>query len=178
MINLFLKFDNESAWREYATTAGILTQAEEPVLDNDGNETGKTQTVDQWQYFSLNHAISDIGILYNKDGQYDPETGEEIKAPTAKEGWHVNWKASQFPDGITVFETMPVEVARVWAGDPVELADRVSVRTKSAGNYGLPDDVTPAVAAASTSKKKRAHNPDGTFKANNPDTEVNEAWEN
>ena len=107
MINLFLKFDNESAWREYATSTGILTQGEEPVLDDDGNETGKTQTVDQWQYFSLNHAISDIGILYNKDGQYDPETGEEIKAPTAKEGWHVNWKASQFPDGITAFEPSP-----------------------------------------------------------------------
>ena len=155
MINLFLKFDDESAWRDYATSTGILSQGEEPVLDDDGNETGKTQTVDQWQYFSLNHAISDIGTIYNKDAEYDPETGEEIKGPTAKEGWHVNWKANQFPDGITAFEIMPVNVQRVWAGDPVELSDRVSVRTKGAGNYGLPDDVTPAVTTASVTTKKK-----------------------
>ena len=177
MINLFLRFDNETAWREYATSTGILTQGEEPVIDADGNETDKTQTVDQWQLFSLTHAISDIGIIYNKDGEYDPETGEQIKPPTAKDGWHVNWKASEFPEGITAFELMPNDVHRVWAGDPVELSERVSTRSMGAGHYGLPDE-EPAVAAASTSKKRRAHNPDGTFKANNPDTEVNEAWEN
>jgi len=155
MINLFLRFENETAWREYATTAGILTQVEEPVLDDNGNETKETKTVDQWQLFSLTHAISDIGIIYNKDGEYDPETGEEIKAPTAKDGWHVNWKAKDFPAGITAFEVMPKEVSRVWAGDPVEFAARVSTRSMGAGHYGLPDEQPATMAAAAVTTKKK-----------------------
>ena len=138
MINLFLRFTDQAAWRDYATSAGILTQVEQPVLDEDGNETEELETVESWNYSGLNYAISDIGILYNEDGEYN-DKGELVKAPTAKDGWHVNWKANEFPDGIIAFEVMPKDVKRVWSGDPVEFSARMSARSASAGEYGLPE---------------------------------------
>ena len=127
--NLFLRFTDEAAWRTYATTTGILSQVEQPVLDEDGNETEVTETVEQWSYFTHDHAISNIGTIYNKDGVYDEETGETITPRTAKDGWHVNWKAHEFPAGIQEFEIMPVDAYQVWAGDPVTLEERTTCRT-------------------------------------------------
>ena len=136
-INLFLRFTDEAAWRAYATTTGILSQVEQPVLDEDGNETEVTETVDQWDYFTHDHAISNIGILYNDDGVYNEETGETITAPTAKDGWHVNWKAASFPIGIEAYEIMPVNAYQVWAGDPVTFDLRTAARTATAAVFAV-----------------------------------------
>jgi hypothetical protein len=118
-INLFLRFTDEAAWRDYATTTGILSQVEQPVLDEEGNETEEVETVDQWSYFTHDHAINNIGIIYNNDGVYDEETGETVTPATAKQGWHVNWKSVSFPAGIAAYEIMPVNAYSIWSGDPV-----------------------------------------------------------
>ena len=134
-INLFLRFTDEAEWRTYATTAGILTQTEESVLDEEGNVTNAIQIIDQWSLSTHDHAISVLGTIYNDDGVYDEETGETISAPTAKDGWHVNWKAAEFPAGIQAFEIMPVKVTNVWAGDPVTLEERTACRTNCAAVF-------------------------------------------
>lgn len=128
-LNLFLRFADEAEWRTYATTTGILTMVEQFVLDEDGNETEEIETVEQWNYFTHDYSISDIGILYNDDGVYNEETGETITAPTAKDGWHVNWKAASFPANIRDYEIMPVNAYRVWAGDAVTYDLRLAART-------------------------------------------------
>ena len=136
-INLFLRFTDEAAWRAYATTTGILSQVEQPVLDEDGNETEELETVDQWSYFTHDHAISNIGIIYNDDGVYNEETGETITPATAKDGWHVNWKAAEFPAGIEAHEVMPVDAYRVWAGDPVTFDLRSAARSMTAAVFAV-----------------------------------------
>ncbi len=134
-INLFLRFTDVAEWRTYATTAGILSQVEESVLDEDGNVTNAIQIIDQWTLFTHDHSISVLGTIYNEDGVYDEETGEIVTPPTAKDGWHVNWKAATFPAGIRAFEVMPNKVARVWAGDPVTPEERTACRTNCAAVF-------------------------------------------
>ena len=115
--NLFLRFTDETEWRSYATANGILSQVEQPVPDEDGNETEDVETIDQWSYFTHDHAINDIGTLLNDDGVYDPDTGEVITPPTPKPGWHVNWKASTHPADISTYVVTPVFPRNTWAGD-------------------------------------------------------------
>ena len=134
-LNLFLRFTDEAAWRDYATTTGILSQVEQLVLDEEGNETNEVETVDQWNYFTHDHAISNIGTIYNNDGVYDEETGETITAPTAKDGWHVNWKATSFPAGIAAHEVMPVNVYQVWSGDPVTFDLRIAALNMTTASF-------------------------------------------
>jgi hypothetical protein len=134
-INLFLRFTDEAEWRTYATTTDILTQVEQFVIDEDGNETNEVETVDQWSYFTHDYAIFNIGTIYNNDGVYDEETGEIITPATAKDGWHVNWKAASFPAGIEAYEVMPVNVCQVWSGDPVEFNLRTAARTTTAAVF-------------------------------------------
>ncbi len=102
MINLFLRFTNEDVWRTYAIANNILTVVED---------------VDQWNYYSHDHAINDIGELFNDDGVYDPDTGEVITPPTPKPGWHVNWKATAHPADINTYVVTPLTPHNVWAGD-------------------------------------------------------------
>ncbi len=135
--NLFLRFTDEAAWRDYATTTGILSEVEQPVLDEDGNETEAIETVDQWSYFTHDHAISNIGTIYNNDAVYDEETGETITPPTVKDGWHVNWKAASFPAGIEAYEIMPVDAYQVWAGDPVTFDLRSAARSMTAAVFAV-----------------------------------------
>ena len=136
-LNLFLRFTDEAAWRAYATTTGILSQVEQLVLDEEGNETDEVETVDQWSYFTHDHAISNIGTIYNNDGVYDEETGETITPATVKDGWHVNWKAAEFPAGIEAYEIMPVDAYQVWAGDPVTFDLRSAARSMTAAVFAV-----------------------------------------
>ncbi len=118
-VNHFLRFVDEYAWRDYATANGILTQVDTPVLDDDGNDTGEAKTEDQWSYFTHDHAIANIGVLYNNDAVIDPDTGDVITPATVKPGWHVNWKAASFPADINDYSLTPAHPQQVWAGDPV-----------------------------------------------------------
>jgi hypothetical protein len=96
----FLRFTDESAWTAAATEAGFITEP-----DEDGNTTLLAYT--------HGHAIDVVGTI-TRGGEYDPETGEVIVAPTVLAGWHVNF-AGALPSGWDEFLVTPADPYRVFA---------------------------------------------------------------
>jgi hypothetical protein len=90
----FLRFPDESAWTAAATEAGFLI--------------GDTLTA-----YTHDHAIDVVGTII-RGGEYNPETGEVIVAPTVLDGWHVNF-AGALPDGWEEFLVTPADPYRVFA---------------------------------------------------------------
>jgi hypothetical protein len=90
----FLRFPDESTWTAAATEAGFIT-------DN----TLAAYTHDR--------AIDCIGTI-TRGGEYDPETGEVIVAPTVLDGFHVNF-IGELPDGWDEFLVSPAAPYRVFA---------------------------------------------------------------
>ncbi len=81
MIDLYLRAESEQQATDLLTQAGLLTQvlAEidgDTVISEAGYQPAEGVTYDP------------IGVIY-EPGTYD-EAGEEITAPVALEGWHVN----------------------------------------------------------------------------------------
>ena len=90
----FLRFPDESAWTAAATEAGFLID-------------------DTLTAYTHGHAIDVIGSI-TRGGEYDPETGDVIVAPTVLDGWHVNF-AGTLPDGWEEFLVTPAAPYRVFA---------------------------------------------------------------
>jgi len=90
----FLRFPDESAWTAAATEAGFLID-------------------DTLTAYTHGHAIDVVGTI-TRGGEYDPETGEVIVAPTVLDGWHVNF-AGVLPDGWDEFVVTPANPYRVFA---------------------------------------------------------------
>jgi hypothetical protein len=90
----FLRFTDESIWTETATEAGFITD-------------------DTLAAYTHDHAIDVVGVI-TRGGEYDPETGEVIVAPTVLDGWHVNYQGT-LPDGWDEFLVEPANPVRVWA---------------------------------------------------------------
>ena len=90
----FLKFSDEPTWTAAATEAGHITD-------------------DTLAAYTHDHAIDVVGAI-TRDGEYDPETGDVIIAPTVLDGWHVNYQGV-LPDGWEAYAVHPVNPARVWA---------------------------------------------------------------
>jgi hypothetical protein len=90
----FLRFTDESAWTAAATAAGFIE-----------NDTLAVYTHD--------HVIDVVGII-TRGGEYDPETGEVIVAPTVLDGWHVNFIGT-LPTGWDEFRVEPANPYRVFA---------------------------------------------------------------
>ena len=90
----FLRFPDEATWTEAATAAGF-------IID------------DALAAYTHDRAIDCIGKI-TRGGEYDPETGEVIVAPTVLDGWHVNYQGV-LPDGWDEFLVEPANPARVWA---------------------------------------------------------------
>jgi hypothetical protein len=61
---------------------------------------------------SHTHALDVVGVI-TRGGEYDPETGEVITAPTLLDGWHVNY-IGELPDGWEEFVVSPKNPVRVW----------------------------------------------------------------
>ena len=99
-MTFFLRFADEATWTEAATEAGFYSEP-----DEDGNTTLLAYTHD--------HAIDVVGVI-TRGGEYDPETGEVIVAPTVLDGWHVNFQGV-LPDGWDEFLVEPANPYRVWA---------------------------------------------------------------
>lgn len=59
------------------------------------------------------HALDVIGTI-TTGGQWDPETGEQVVAPTVLDGWHVNYMG-ELPEGWEQYVVSPVNPVRVWA---------------------------------------------------------------
>ena len=90
----FLRFPDESTWTAAATEAGYIVD-------------------DALAAYTHDRAIDVVGTI-TRGGEYDPETGEVIVAPTVLDGWHVNF-AGTLPDGWDGFLVTPAEPYRVFA---------------------------------------------------------------
>jgi hypothetical protein len=96
----FLRFTDESAWTSAATAAGYFSEP-----DEDGNTTLAAYTHDR--------AIDVVGTI-TRGGEYDPETGDVIVAPTTLPGFHVNF-CGNLPNGWEEFLVEPTNPYRVFA---------------------------------------------------------------
>ena len=90
----FLRFPNESAW---------LTAAAEAEFMVDDTLVAYTHT----------HAIDVVGTI-TRGGEYDPETGDVIVAPTVLAGFHVNY-SGVLPEAWEEFLVEPEQPYRVFA---------------------------------------------------------------
>jgi len=70
-MTFFLRFTDESAWLTAATDAGFITD-------------------DTLVAYTHDRAIDVVGTI-TRGGEYDPETGDVIVAPTVLAGFHVNY---------------------------------------------------------------------------------------
>ena len=96
----FLRYSDESAWIEAATEAGYFSEP---------NEDGNTPLL----AYTHDHAIDVVGVI-TRGGEYDPETGDVIVAPTVLDGWHVNYQGA-LPEGWDEFVVEPANPYRVFA---------------------------------------------------------------
>ena len=100
MAGPFFRFTDEAAWVAAAKAAGFYVtdpETESEVL----------------QAYTAERAIDVIGTLYNDDGVYDEE-GDEVSAPTAMAGFHVNY-LGDLPEGWDVYEVTPEQPKRIFA---------------------------------------------------------------
>ena len=90
----FLRFPNESTWTAAATAAGFMA--------------GDTLAA-----YTHTHAIDVVGTI-TRGGEYDPETGAVIVAPTVLAGFHVNY-SGDLPETWAEFVVEPAAPYRVFA---------------------------------------------------------------
>lgn len=102
MNTTYLRFPSQDVWEQVATAVGVLNVVE-------GEE--------QWAYYTHEWAVDEIGVIYNDDGVYDPDTGDVITPPTPIPGWHVNFKAESLPPDLAAYVVTPASPSRVFAGD-------------------------------------------------------------
>ena len=120
MITYYLRFPDQTSWEEKAAEVGIRINnpilIEEETIDPDTGDTIPAVYEDNWswQYYTHDWACDDIGIIYNDDGVYDPETGEETSPPTPMEGWHVNY-IGELPGDWSQYLVSPQQPYRVFA---------------------------------------------------------------
>jgi hypothetical protein len=96
----FLRFPDADAWTAAATEAGLYSEP-----DEDGNTTLAAYTHDR--------AIDVVGTI-TRGGEYDPETGAVIVAPTVLAGFHVNY-SGVLPETWAEFLVEPAAPYRVFA---------------------------------------------------------------
>jgi len=106
MNTYYLRFASEEEALAEFDSAGYIS--------TDGYSTVITASVD--------HALDVVGVIYNDDAVYDPETGEVATPATPMTGWHVNFKADALPDGWDAFVVTPLAPHRMFAGDLAPVA--------------------------------------------------------
>jgi hypothetical protein len=115
----FLRFPNESAWLTAASDAGFYS---EPVRarNDDGTFTAddpSTPADEAWigtlAAYTHDHAIDVVGTI-TRGGEYDPENGDVIVAPTVLAGFHVNFIGT-LPSEWDEFLVEPAAPYRVFA---------------------------------------------------------------
>jgi hypothetical protein len=90
----FLRFSDADAWTAAATAAGFITD-------------------DTLAAYTHDRAIDVVGTI-TRGGEYDLETGEVIVAPTALDGFHVNY-SGVLPETWAEFVVAPEQPYRVFA---------------------------------------------------------------
>ena len=122
MNTTYLRFPSQDVWEQAAAAVGVRvnnpTRVEEESVDPDTGDIIPAVYEDNWSwdYYNHNWAVDDIGVIYNDDGVYDPDTGDVITPPTPMEGWHVNFKSNQDIDW-SGFPVHPQSPYRIFAGD-------------------------------------------------------------
>ena len=89
-----LRFPDESTWTAAATEAGFIVD-------------------DALAAYTHDRAIDCIGKI-TRGGEYDPETGAVIVAPTVLAGFHVNY-SGDLPETWAEFVVEPAAPYRVFA---------------------------------------------------------------
>ena len=90
----FLRFPDEQAWLTAAADAGFMAG-------------------DALAAYTHDHAIDVVGTI-TRGGEYDPETGVVIVAPTVLAGFHVNYSGT-LPETWAEFVVEPAAPYRVFA---------------------------------------------------------------
>ena len=90
----FLRFPDEKAWLTAAAEAGFMVD-------------------DTLVAYTHDRAIDVVGTI-TRGGEYDPETGAVIVAPTVLAGFHVNY-SGVLPSGWDEFVVTPAAPYRVFA---------------------------------------------------------------
>ena len=90
----FLRFPDEEAWLTAAADAGFMVDGALAAYTHD-------------------RAIDVVGTV-TRGGEYDPETGDVIVAPTVLAGFHVNYSGT-LPETWAEFVVEPAAPYRVFA---------------------------------------------------------------
>ena len=90
----FLRFPDVDAWTAAASEAGFMAD-------------------DTLVAYTHDRAIDVVGTI-TRGGEYDPETGDMIVAPTVLAGFHVNY-SGDLPSGWEQFLVAPKQSCRVFA---------------------------------------------------------------
>ena len=90
----FLRFPDEYTWLAAAAEAGFMAD-------------------DTLVAYTHDRAIDVVGTI-TRGGEYDPETGDVIVAPTVLAGFHVNY-SGDLPPGWEEFLVAPEQPYRVFA---------------------------------------------------------------
>jgi len=101
------RFPDEPTWIAAGLAAGIYVK--EPVLDDDGNETGEELKL---VGYTQSYACDVVGRI-TRGGEWD-EDGNVITPPEVLDGWHVNYQG-EVPDGWEQYAVWPENPVRVWA---------------------------------------------------------------
>ena len=109
MNTTYLRFPSQEVWEQAAAAVGVLS------VVNVGTEE-EPDMQEQWNYYNHKWAVDDIGVIYNDDGVYDPDTGDVITPPTPMYGWHVNFKTDMDID-FSGFPVHPQSPYRKFAGE-------------------------------------------------------------
>lgn len=90
----FLRFPDADTWTAAASEAGFMAD-------------------DTLAAYTHDHAIDVVGTI-TRGGEYDPETGDVIVAPTVLPGFHVNY-SGDLPEAWAEFVVEPAAPYRVFA---------------------------------------------------------------
>ena len=90
----FLRFPDADAWTAAATEAGFMAD-------------------DTLVAYTHDRAIDVVGTI-TRGGEYDPETGDVIVAPTVLAGFHVNY-SGDLPETWAEYVVAPEQPYRVFA---------------------------------------------------------------
>jgi len=119
MTTNYLRFADQATWESAAATAGFRvnnpTEVTPESFDADTGELVPVVMEDHWTwlYYTHDHAMDIVGVIYNNDAVVDPD-GTVVTPATPMAGWHVNF-IGVLPTGWDAFLVTPVAPYRVFA---------------------------------------------------------------
>jgi len=106
--DLMLKFDDEQQAKAYL-------YEEVPTAWDNSDPENPVET--EWEYRPKFRNIDTLGVIYT-GGSWDAE-GNEIEAPVAQPGWHVNLRCLEEENAVPLYGFLvaptPATPRRVWA---------------------------------------------------------------